>query len=101
MSGLLAGLAFAAAVLVKLIPLIYLPVLLIAITASGGILFVIGFLAGLTLLIVPFLPDLYNMTVTLGMYLHNWEFSNFAFRTLRDLLSSGNTARMVLLTRSQ
>jgi hypothetical protein len=31
------------------------------------------------------------------MYLHNWEFSNFAFRTLRDLLSSGSAARMLLL----
>lgn len=96
-SQLFAGLAFAAAVSVKLIPLIYLPVLLIAITGSGSVLFVTGFLSGLALLIVPFLPDLYNMTVTLGIYLHNWEFSNFAFRTLRDLLSSGSAARMVLL----
>ena len=97
LSKLIAGLAFSAAVLVKLIPLIYLPVLLIAITGSGSVLFVIGFLSGLTLLIVPFLPDLYNMTLTLSMYLYNWEFSNFAFRRLRDFYSSGSAARMVLL----
>jgi hypothetical protein len=97
LSQLLAGLAFSSAVLVKLIPLIYLPVLLIAITGAGSVLFIIGFLSGLTLLIFPFLPDLYNMTLTLSMYLHNWEFSNFAFRRLRDFYSSGNAARMVLL----
>jgi hypothetical protein len=95
--ALFAGLAFAAAVFVKLIPLIYLPVMLIAITGSGSVLFFIGFLMGLILLVVPFLPDLYHMAATLDVYLRNWEFSNFAFRSLRDLLASGSSARVVLI----
>ncbi|HQJ09869.1 MAG TPA: hypothetical protein PLF54_12755 [Deltaproteobacteria bacterium] len=33
---------------------------------------------------------------TLGAYLKNWEFANFAFRTLRLMMSSGDHARMIL-----
>jgi hypothetical protein len=56
----------------------------------------IGLLAGCAILCLPFMPHLQSMLFTLGVYLQNWEFSNFAFRALRNVTSSGGTARIVL-----
>jgi hypothetical protein len=53
-------------------------------------------LSGISVLVLPFLPDLANMGTTLNIYLQNWEFSGFAFRTLRQLTSSGNAARIIV-----
>lgn len=91
---LLAGTIFALAVLVKFIPLIYLPALLMA--TANPLTFGLGFLTAALFIALPFTPDLTQMLSTLSIYLQNWEFSNFAFRLLRNLLSSGNQARIIL-----
>ncbi|MFH0976278.1 MAG: hypothetical protein V1874_10900 [Spirochaetota bacterium] len=92
---LFAGALFAAAVLTKFIVIIYLPVLLL-VAASPFTIF-LGFLICSILLCIPYIPELQNITGTLGIYLQNWEFSNFAFRTLRDMFSSGDIARIILM----
>lgn len=94
--ALSAGFTFAWAALVKLFPLIFLPGLLILVKKHNRILFLIGILTGVTTLTLPFLPHLKNMFITLNMYAQNWEFAGFAFRTLRSLTSSGNSARLIL-----
>jgi hypothetical protein len=88
------GTAIAFSVLVKLIPLIYLPLLLCA--ATGPLCLAAGCVAALGLFSIPFLPDLTHMFVTLGIYLQNWEFANAAFRTLRVVLASRDRAKVVL-----
>ena len=92
----LAGLAFAWAVLVKLFPLLYLPGLFMFVRKHCGILFLTGFLTGVTTLALPFLPYLKNIFVTLGTYVQNWEFAGLAFRSLRGMTSSGDSARLIL-----
>lgn len=88
------GIAIALSALVKLIPLLYLPLLLCAATfpfyVAGGCA------ATIALFSIPFLPDLTHMFASLGTYLRNWEFANAAFRTLRITLASGAQARTAL-----
>jgi hypothetical protein len=93
---LFAGSAFGTAALIKLYPLFLFPLFMIVITGFKKLLFSLGVIASITILTVPFMPDLYNIFDTLGIYLKNWEFSNFAFRTLRDLTSSGDISRLIL-----
>ncbi len=92
----LAGAFFAGAVLVKWIPLLFFPGL-ISLIPPGRRGFWIGG-AGLTGLILfsPFLPDAASCFDTLGVYLANWEFSGFAFRTLRLITGSGQASRLIL-----
>ena len=92
-----AGIVFACAVFVKLFPIIFLPALIIFIPKQRRLIFLAGFLSGILGLTLPFLPEFYNMFDTLSVYVQNWEFSSFAFRTLRELTSSGNSARLLLL----
>jgi len=92
------GLAFSCAVLIKLVPLIFLPGLLILAEKSRRLFFISGFAAGIFILTVPFLPPLQNMFNTVSIYARNWEFSGLAFRLLRNLVSSGSIARIVLLS---
>jgi hypothetical protein len=93
-----AGVVFACALFVKLFPIIFLPALIIFMPKQKSLIFLAGFLSGILGLALPFLPDLNHMIVTLNVYLQNWEFSSFAFRTLRELTSSGNSARLLLMT---
>jgi hypothetical protein len=92
-----AGVIFACAVFVKLLPIIFLPALIIIMPKRKSLIFLTGFLSGILGLTLPFLPDFSNMFDTLGVYLQNWEFSSFAFRMLRTLTSSGNSARLLLI----
>jgi Glycosyltransferase family 87 len=90
----LAGGVFGAAVLVKLLPLFFLPALLLLCRRGRG--FFLGGLSLCTLLLcLLFWPALANGLATLDLYLRNWEFAGFAFRLLRDL-TSGGTARLLL-----
>jgi hypothetical protein len=91
-----AGFVFSLATLVKFFPLIFLPGLLILVKKQGRILFLTGFLTGAIILTAPFLPDLKNMFTSLELYARNWEFAGFAFRTLRSITSSGNSARLII-----
>jgi hypothetical protein len=92
-----AGVVFASAVFVKLFPIIFLPALIIFIPKQKSLIFLAGFLSCILGLALLFLPDLYKIFDTLSVYLQNWEFSSFAFRMLREMTSSGNSARLLLI----
>jgi len=93
----MAGCAFSCAVLVKLLPLIFLPGLLLALQRRR-IAFLFGIVGGGTVLLLPFLPDLVNTVGTLRTYAVNWEFAGFAFRSLRQATGSGESSRALLAT---
>jgi hypothetical protein len=93
---LLAGVLLASAGLVKLFPFVFAPLLFLLVPCGSRRYFSAGFAAALTLLIVPFLPQLTNMFSSLDTYARNWEFAGFAFSTLRRLTGSGLTARIIL-----
>ncbi|CAH2031973.1 hypothetical protein [Trichlorobacter ammonificans] len=92
-----AGGLLAAAGLVKLFPVALVPPVLAAVPRQRRWLFVAGGLAGVLLLVVPFLPSIAAILGSLDSYARHWEFSGFAFRTLRAATGSGTIARLVLI----
>jgi hypothetical protein len=96
MSGFFAGIFFAAAVLTKWIPLIFLPGMLLLATPSKRKYAAFGFIICSAAMIGVFWPDVWNCLYTLSVYVANWEFSGFAFRWLRVATGSGTMARAVL-----
>jgi hypothetical protein len=94
--GFLGGLAFAWAALVKLFPLLFLPGLLVLAGKRRRAVFLAGFVLGAAGLTLPFVPGIRGMFAVLSTYVQNWEFSGLAFRALRGMTSSGNSARLVL-----
>jgi hypothetical protein len=92
-----AGSALGTATLVKLYPLFLLPCFFIVTAGFRRLLFGLGVIASITILTIPFMPDLFKIFDTLGIYLKNWEFSSFAFRTLRNVTSSGSVSRLFLM----
>jgi hypothetical protein len=93
---LLSGSLLACAGLVKLFPFVLAPLLFLLVPTGRRVHFTAGFLGAVAALLLPFLPDLVNMTASLGSYARNWEFAGFAFNTLRSMTGSGTTARMLL-----
>lgn len=91
-----AGLAFSGAMLVKLFPLVFFPALLFLAGSKGRRPFMLGAAIGTTVLSLPFLPGLYNIFISLDIYVHNWEFAGFAFQSLRNIFPSGSMARQTL-----
>lgn len=91
----LAGGAFSCAVLVKLLPVIFLPGVLLVLRRYSLPFLLGAFFAGAALLL-PFLPDLTNALGTLQTYALHWEFAGFTFRSLRQASGSGESARLVL-----
>jgi hypothetical protein len=94
---ILSGALLACAGLVKLFPLALLPVLFMLVPTGRRRHFATGFIASLTALLLPFLPQLANMTATLDVYARNWEFAGFAFNTIRSFTGSGEIARILLV----
>jgi hypothetical protein len=90
------GVLLACASLVKLFPLVLAPVLFLLVPRQRRVHFVIGFIGGLAALLIPFMPQLTNITASLDAYARNWEFAGFAFNLLRTLTGSGTTARLLL-----
>lgn len=92
-----AGGLLAAAGLVKLLPVALVPPVLAAVPRQRRWLFIAGGLAGVLLLVLPFLPQVAAILGSLDSYARHWEFSGFAFRTLRAATGSGTIARLVLI----
>jgi hypothetical protein len=93
---LAAGVAFSCAILVKLFPAVFFPVLFLLAGKKGRLPFIIGAVAAALALCLPFLPSLCNMLVTLDIYARNWQFAGFAYQSLDKIFSSGATARLIL-----
>jgi hypothetical protein len=91
---LFGGMALAVSILTKLVPLIYLPLILSG--AFAPVYVTLGIIVAALALSVLFFPGILHMFTSLGIYLQHWEFANFGFRALRTFLGSGNAARMVL-----
>jgi len=96
LSGWGAGFFFAAAVLTKWLPLMFLPGIFLLAGSRGRKAAAFGFFAGGLVMAAWFWPDLCNGFYTLSIYVANWEFSGFAFRMLRAFLGSGTMARLIL-----
>jgi hypothetical protein len=92
----LAGGVFSCAVLVKLLPLIFLPGVLLVLRRHS-LPFLLGVLLAGAALLLPFLPDLTNALGTLQIYALHWEFAGLTFRSLRQASGSGESARMILV----
>jgi hypothetical protein len=95
-SILLSGVLLAGSCLVKLFPLVLVPILFLLVPPSRRGHFVVSFLGALGALIYPFLPELTNMVDSLSLYARNWEFAGFAFTVLRTMTGSGTCARLIL-----
>ncbi len=93
-----AGLAFMAAFLTKLYPILLLPGLPEFIRHGRGRAFWSGVIIAGFLFIFGFWPEIKNCLTTLTVYLRHWEFSGFLYRMLRLALESGAIARGLLLT---
>ncbi len=91
-----AGAAFSTAILVKLFPLVFFPLFLFLAGGKGRGPFILGAVIGCAALSIPFLPGLFNMFTTLGVYARNWEFAGFAFQALHKVFPDGVTARLIL-----
>lgn len=94
--ALTAGSCFAAAMLVKWVPLLFLPGFFLIIEKNSRKYWISGFGMAAILLTAPFWPDIQNSYSTLSVYLSHWEFSGFAFRMLRRITGAGQTARILL-----
>ncbi len=92
----LAGLFFLFALMVKLFPLVLFPAYLRLTGEKRKTSFILAIFAAGGALSFPFLPDLFNMFDTLGVYLQNWEFAGFAYKTIQGATSSGPAARLIL-----
>ena len=93
---LLSGGLLACAGLVKLIPFVFAPALLLLVPSGKRRYFFIGCVVTTILLGALFLPHLANINSSLGAYANNWEFAGFAFNTLRTFTGSGAIARLLL-----
>jgi hypothetical protein len=93
---LLSGALLACAGLVKLLPFVFAPLLLVLVPAGRRRHFMTGCIATMALLMLPFLPHLANILSSLDAYAHNWEFAGCAFNVLRTLTGSGSIARLLL-----
>lgn len=94
--ALCSGALLLAAGLVKLFPFALAPALFLLAPPSRRLHFAAGFLGASALLLLPFLPQLSNLLLTLKAYAQNWEFAGFAFTGLRFLTGSGTAARLIL-----
>jgi hypothetical protein len=93
-----AGFLFSFSVLIKFFPLVFLPGLLLPGHLRDRVAFLSGFFAGILALSLPFMPELTNSFSTLNTYLYNWEFSGFAFRSLREITATPEMPRKILLS---
>ena len=95
-SPLAAGLAFSAAALVKLFPLVFFPAFLFLAGGKGRGRFALGAVVGAAALSIPFLPGLFNMLATVSIYVRNWDFAGFIFQSLYKIFPDGVTVRRIL-----
>jgi len=93
---LFSGVLLACSSLVKLYPLVFIPVLFFLIPKGRRRHFFLGFITAFAILPLLFMPHVTNMTASLETYARTWEFAGFAFTTLRGISGSGSTARIFL-----
>jgi len=95
-SGLGTGFALGLAIMIKVFPLIFAPLLFTHLPTRARVPFLLASGAVCIGVCIPFWPELRNGITTLNLYTQHWEFSGFAFRSLREWTESGQNARMLL-----
>jgi len=93
-NSLAAGALFSLSVMTKLFSVMYLPVILAGKRKRAA--FLVAAATTSILFVLPFLPEIANGLVTLGIYLRFWEFGGFAYRTLVWMDISRQAARLIL-----
>ena len=93
---LISGALLACAGLAKLLPFMFVPLLWCLVQKGKRHYFIAGGIGTVVLLVVPFLPDLINMSSSLDTYAKHWEFAGFTFNSLRTATGSGALARLLL-----
>lgn len=91
-----AGFLYSFSVMVKLFPIVFLPLAFFLIPKKQRLVFLGGLSLGCALLIFPFYPAVFSSFTTLHIYATTWEFSGLAFQALREIGLNGFTARLVL-----
>lgn len=97
-AGLVSGLCLASAVMIKLLPVVFVPFFYLLLPRDQRHRFFMAFVGGCAAYVLPFLPQLSHGFATLTTYVNHWEFSSFSFRLLRTLFGSGQHARLILVT---
>lgn len=95
-SGLKAGAALGLAIMTKIFPIIFAPLVFIQLPKPSRAVFLITLCTVCVGVCIPFWPELDNGIHTLKLYVQHWEFSGFAFRILRQWTESGQHARIVV-----
>ena len=90
-----AGAMMAFSILIKWMPLIFLPGFWMVTPSRKRRHMLSGILIAAVILPLLFLPEFTNSLKTLTTYLQNWEFSGFLFRHCRAMTGSGKTARLI------
>lgn len=90
-----AGALAAGAVLIKLFPVVLVPSLVLMVRRQKRT-FIFAFLVVGLLVSVPFLPDLRHGCDTTARYFSQWEFSGWAYQTVRWAFGDGHQARLLL-----
>ncbi len=83
--GLLSGMALGASVMIKLLPLIFLPLFIRRMRNRDRLLFVAGVILTCVVSLPPFWGHLGNFLQTLSIYATRWEFSGFLYEILRPV----------------
>ncbi|MFA6687175.1 MAG: glycosyltransferase 87 family protein [Desulfuromonas sp.] len=94
--GLATGAALGLAIMTKVFPLIFAPLLFIQLPRRARAAFLLALSVVSVGVCIPFWPELRNGIHTLHLYAQHWEFSGFAFRILRHWTESGQNARILL-----
>ena len=94
--GMAAGALLAASCLVKLFPLVFVPAFFLKTLKKERFVPALSFGLTVFLLCLVFLPHMANGVTTLLLYMTDWEFSGFLFRSLRAMGISPLTIRILL-----
>jgi hypothetical protein len=81
----LSGFMLAASCLVKLIPFVFVPAFFWRSDRKTFMVKLLSFGFTLSLLCLVFLPDIMNGASTLRLYMTDWEFSGFLYRSFRSV----------------
>jgi hypothetical protein len=87
---------YSSAFLVKLFPIVFMPIFFFCLPIRQFILFFLCFCSGCIFFTALFYPYIINMFTTLSIYIGNWEFSNIIFKILHHLSNSAIIPRVIM-----
>jgi hypothetical protein len=85
------GMALGASIMIKLLPLIFLPLFIRKMENRNRLIFLAGVILTCLVSLFPFWSHLGNLFKTLSIYVTRWEFSGFLYGLLRPVTGTGWT----------